>query len=371
MAMPAGRALCLLLALALSVLFCADALASTSYRDADAPEYYVNAYTLTVYDKPNIQSKVREIVPYAKNLKRLYAKNGWAKVYTVNRVLGYCKDSLLTPTNPNTLNARVYCQPKRINVYRYPNVNSSVLGHCYRDERMHAVAMTARGDWLRIDKGEYYGYILRPYVDSQRYSEGRSAWCGSSSAEVYYDSGNDLLLSTLYFGDRVTLLETRGSWAKIRSGSDVIGFCRAENITTTNPNDINATVYTQVEGNFLFLSSTDLSGRIQVEKDVEMTLQAVDENGFWARVQYDGGIFYLPYLYLGTQRCGDGYKKITARAGLNIREGTRNSSAIVATVPKGTEMWLIGAVDNRAKVATLPDASGRTYTGFAELQYLR
>ena len=54
-------------------------------------------------------------------------------------------------------------------------------------------------------------------------------------------------------------------------------------------------------------------------------------------------------------------------------KGTGNSyySSDLGKVVKGTEMWLIGAVDNRAKVATLPDASGRTYMGFAELQYLR
>ena len=121
----------------------------------------------------------------------------------------------------------------------------------------------------------------------------------------------------------------------------------------------------------MFTSSTDLSGRRQIDKNEAMTLLAVDANGFWARVQYEGKYYYLPYVFLGTEkRLGD-YKEVTARAGLNIREGTKKSSAIVVTIPKGTKMWLIDATDNRAKVTTMPDYDGNVYTGFAELQYLK
>ena len=366
------RFICLLLLVALPSALLAPAHASLSYREADAPEVYVNAYGLNIYDKPSTKSKVREIVPFARNVKLVSVNKGWAKVYTVNRVLGYCDKSKLSETNLNTLNVTVYPQAAKIEVYRRPDVTSSVVGVLNRNDPVTAVAMTPLGDWLRIERDRHYGYVQRPRVDTSKYAKGKPAWCANETMTVYYDYRLDTKFTTLHFGQQVTLLDKQGSWAKIRSGANLIGFCQMSDLTTSDPNSINTTVYTQADGNFMFKSCTDLSGRVQVDKNEEMTLLALDSNRFWARVQYGEDIYYIPAVFLGTKRRGAGsYKKVTATAGMNIREGTKKSSAIVATVPTGTEMWLVDALDNRAKVTTLPDYEGKSYTGFVELQYLK
>ena len=79
----------------------------------------------------------------------------------------------------------------------------------------------------------------------------------------------------------------------------------------------------------------------------------------------------MPFVYLGTEQRHDNFKKVTARAGLHIRAGTKKNSDIVATVPAGTTLWLIGATDTRARVATSPNADGTFVTGYVELQYLK
>ena len=363
--------LCMLLLAAVPFVLLPKASASLSYRDVNAPECFVNAYTINVYEKPSTKSSVREVVPFARNIKCLAVKKGWARVYTVNRVLGYCKTDHLSSRDLNTLNMTVYCQQGEIDVYRFPSVTSSVMGHFYRNDALHLVAMTPLGDWLRVEQNGYYGYVQRPRTDNRKYAKGRPAWCIDNAMTVYYDYRKDTPLYTMFFGQSFTLLEKRGSWAKIRSNSDLIGYCKVSAISTTNPNNINIPVYTQVDGNFMFKSSTDLSGRVQVDKNEPMLLLALDTSRFWARVRYGEDYYYMPYVFLGTERLGDAYKKVVCTAGVNVRSGTKHSSNIEGTVPTGTEMWLIDATDNRAKVKTLPDYNGRSYTGYVELQYLR
>ena len=373
MAMPRSviRMICMLLVIALPVFLPADAFASKSYREAYGTEVYVNNYSIKVYETPSTKSDVLAYVPFAKNIKRIAVKKGWAKVYTVNRCLGYCLNSQLTINNPNKLNTSVYCQAGKTPVYRMPDFNSSILGHLYRNDKVRLVAMTPLGDWMRVEQNGYYGYIPSPYMDYKRYTKGSSSWCKEHSVDIFYDSGMKTRFGTLYFGESLTLISRNGSVAKVRSNGGLIGYCNYASLTKVNPNNLKIPVYTQVEGNFLFKASFDLRGRLQVDKDEEMVLLAVDNNKYWARVRYEGDYYYVPYVFLDTQRRAEGYKKVSTRTGAHIREGTKKSSGIVATVPTGAELWLIGATDNWAKVATMKNSSGKYYMGFIELQYLK
>ena len=135
-----------------------------------------------------------------------------------------------------------------------------------------------------------------------------------------------------------------------------------------DPNGLNQLLYTQVSGNYLFTSSTDISGRRNIGINEQMTLVAVDSHKFWARVRYYGQYYYVPYVFLGTEkRLGD-YKRVRTSEAAIIREGTKKSSKVVVTVPTGTDLWLIAATDNRAKVTTSSDANGKRYTGYIELK---
>ena len=361
----------ILLAVASGPAWAAEKKKTKSFKQINGTLAYVYTYAMQVYEKPNVNSAIVETVPFAKPIMRIEVKKGWAQVYTTNHVMGYCNADLLTTTNPNRYNTKMYAQQHDLPVYRWPSISASLIDYMDRDEAVTMVAMTPLGDWLRVKKGDKYGYIQKPRLDYSKYSKGKDAWCMADSLVVYYDPDLDTEIGTIYFGQHVRLVSKSNGWAKVRSPGGFIGYCDAGSLSTVNPNTLNYTVYTQAEGNFMFLSSTDLSGRRQLGINEPMTLLAVDSNQFWARVQFDKTIYYIPYVFLGTEkRLGD-YKVVTARAGVNIREGTKKSSAIVVTVPTGTQMYLIGATDNRAKVTTLPDSKGKTYTGFVELQYLK
>lgn len=369
------RGLSLLLVLLTLASLWTSALADPWWRYSDkynGVEKYVNAYTVKVYAKPSAKSKVREVVPFAKELLVLAEKKGWAKVMTVNREEGYCKAESLTAQNPNTLNQKLYSQKNGVTVYWRPSIKGGKMTSLNRNQTVTAIAATPMGEWLRVEVDGSFGYVQRPYVDTAKYKQGEPAWIVGDAVRVYFDKDNEnSVATTVYFGQEVYLVSRGGEWAKIRNRADLVGYCSIDSVSTVDPNTVGRTVYTQVEGNFLFVSSSDLSGRRRVGLNAEMTLIAVDANRFWARVWYNNNYFYIPYVFLDTEkRLGD-YKTVVTRAAVNIREGTKLSSAIVATVPTGTELLLIGATDNRAKVSTLPDAAGNRSIGFVELKYLR
>ena len=367
-----ARVKCWMLVVALLVILPGNALAAKNYRDVDAKEaFVVNTYGLKVYEKPSTKADVEEVVPYARNVKCFYVRNGWAKVYTVNRVLGYCQQKYLSAKNPNSYSMTMYCQQKEAPFYSRPDISSGLMGHLYRDEAVKVVAVTPMGDWLRfqVDTAKWY-YVQRPRMDTAKYAKGKAAWCAKDSMQIFYNPEMTTRLGTLYFGQEFVLVAQKGEIAKIRSGNGIIGYCKLSDITPNNPNNDNRTVYTQVEGNYLFKSSTDLSGRVQIRKNVEMKLLGLDENRFWARVEFNGGKYYVPAVYLDTTRRSGDYKKVVARTGLNLRAGTKKSSEVITTVPTGTALWLIGATDSYARVATAPDANGQFSTGYVELQYI-
>lgn len=337
---------------------------------ANATLKYVYAYSTKVYDMPTKESDVREIVPFAKEIIVLEEKLGWAKVLTVNDRVGFCYAQQLTDTNPNTLHRTVYSQQKEVEVYLRPSVDAPLIDYLDRNEKAVLLAMTPMGDWMRLKQGKYYGYVQRQRMDFEKYKKGDRAWIARSSAKVYYDPELDSVAGTLYFGQKVWLVDNTGARAKIRSPQGLIGYCDPEALSQKDPNGLDQVVYTQVSGNYLFTSSTDMSGRRNVELNAEMTLVAVDNNNFWARVLYNGEYFYVPYVYLSHEkRLGD-YKQVRTTQAAIIHEGTKRSSTVVTVVPAGTDLWLVGATDNRAKVTTSPDANGKRYTGYIDLQYI-
>ena len=335
---------------------------------ANAVVKYVYAYDLKVYDWPAKTTGVRETIPFAKQVYVLAEQKGWAKVLTTNDRVGFCSARQLTAENPNNMHRKVYSQHKEAEVFLYPSVDSPLISYLDRNEKATCVAMTPMGDWVRVKKGKYYGYIQRPRVDFEKYNKGTPMWVNKNSLTVYYDPEIDSVMAKLYFGQELYLVSAEeGKRAKVRNKQGLIGYCDFEALTDEDPNGLSQIVYTQVEGNYLFTSATDLSGRRNVKANEEMILVAVDNNNFWARVRYEEQYFYVPFIFLdGEQRLGD-YKRVRTNQPSVLRSGTKQSSKEITTLPTGTDLWLVKATDNRAVVSTV---NGKKYTGYIELKNL-
>lgn len=367
-------------ALLMLALLCApfSALAANKSKDNkitkdDVPtKAWVYTYVLTIYDKPTKDSDILEEVPFAKQIVKLKESKGWAKVISTNDVIGFCNAKQLTETNPNNLDVYMYCQQYEPEVYLRPSSDAPIMGHLKRNEKIHVVAMTPKCDWLRIEENGYHCYIPRPCLDYEKFAEGKLAWVNTEKLDVYYDQAVASTFGTLYFGQEVTLISTEANMAKIRSKTGYIGYCDIEGLTMENPNSLGITCYTVVAGNYLFSSPTETSGHRSIEANVEMTLDAVDSNRFWARVRYQNTYYYVPFVFLDGGRIRSGsYKRCHTTLAASIKAGTKQSSSVVVTVPENTELLIIGATDTHARVATLPDANGVRQTGYIEIDYLK
>lgn len=332
-------------------------------------EYYVYTYNLNVYEMPTRKSEVIEVVPFAKRILYITEKKGWAKVYTTNGHLGYCNLKQITADDPNIYDTIVYCQQNRAPVYLRPSQDAPLMGHLDRDEKTTLVAITPKHDWMRIQAGKYYGYIQRPRIDYMKYAdnEGKDAWINVQSADIYYDADIDSTFNTSYFGQHVRLLSEDAGWAKIRSDGGLVGFCDPDVLTDIDPNSLDIPVYTQVAGSYLFANSSEMSGHSRIEANVQLMLSAVDEDLYWARVRYQEEYYYVPYVFLSTEKRTGDYKKVRAKTETRIYEGTTEASGVLTNVPAGTDLYLVGCTDNRAKVSTMPAANGTSFTGFVPI----
>ena len=227
----ARRCLWLLTAL---MLICA-AMPTLAASKGEGTQVYVYAYALKVYEKPSKKSDVIARVPFARSLWMVAEKKGWAQVITADDRTGYCSAKQLTERNPNTYDATVYAQQDRAPVYELPSVDAPMIGHLDRNDRAKLLAMTPSGDWLRIKYGSHDGYIQRPRVDYKKYASGKAAYVSADSLPVYYDPEIDSTFGTLSKGQQLAVVSASDGWAKIRSGSGLVGYCKADGLSAEKP----------------------------------------------------------------------------------------------------------------------------------------
>ena len=228
--MPA-KSLRWICALMIIALLCAlvPALAATN-ADGDT-EVFVYAYAVKVYEEPSKKSDVVAVVPFARQMVRVAEKKDWAQVITPDNKTGYCSAKQLTEKNPNVYDTTIYSQQNRAPVYQLPSVDAPMIGHLDRNDKAKLLAMTPMGDWLRIKYGSHDGYIQRPRVDYKKYAAGKAAWVAADSAQVRYDPNIDSTIGTLSRGQQLAVVSVSDGWAKIRSGSGLIGYCKAEGLS--------------------------------------------------------------------------------------------------------------------------------------------
>lgn len=196
---------------------------------------YVYAYAVKVYESPSKKSELVTQVPFARAMTKIAEKGDWAQVITPDNRTGYCSRKQLTEDNPNTYDVTVYAQQDRAPVYELPTVDAPMIGQMDKNDRAKAVAMTPMGDWLRIQLGGKDGYIQRPRVDFNRYAAGRAAWAAADRVAVRYDPAIASSYAELSRGQKVAVVDVDGEWAKIRSGSGLIGYCRVDQLTKEKP----------------------------------------------------------------------------------------------------------------------------------------
>ena len=358
MKMRLSRALCLMLAMLLML--------------AVLPENGVQAETAkTMYIGVNIAKVYKNASTTRKTLGKMYygeaitvigtSDSGRAIVRSAKGKVGYCEADALVSGNPNTLNKVVYAQLKKVSIYAGCSTKTKKLKTVRRDTAMVAVAITPEGDWVRVYYNGVYGYVRKPFVDTALYAEGTAGYCTyDGNVAVWYTTSRTGELGTISLGDKVWVLDEAGSYTKIRNSKGWVGYCASDAIGTESPG-LAIAAYTQVSGKYLYSKpggSTSALSKRKLKKNAKVAVVMV--SGYWARVIYKKKVWFIPRIYLDTEKVSGSGRTVETTAEVDMYEKVNLGGKLLATIPKDIELRLVGASGIHAKVTTMDGM----YTGW-------
>ena len=334
---------------------------------------YVTASTAKLYKKADEKSRRMGTVNFGDQITVTATQGDWAQVKSAKGTTAYIRLSDLSAADPNVLNKTVYAQLQRVPVYRIPRKRSGRVKNLKKGDTITMVAITSDGLWSRVTDGTKYGFVPTVYLDDAPQATGTPVWCASGSTAVMVNPNNWIEISKLSFGQEVFLVgyTSNNPIAKIRSAKGYVAYCDASALSTANPATLTTPVYSQVSGKILFASASETARRYNINKNMRLTLLGIDSSQYWALVKMDKRKRYVPYIFLGNTRPGKNYKVVVTNQDAPIYQGQDANSAVLATLPMGTRLYLTGIGDSGAKVTTVSDGVTQAMNGYVPLEYLR
>ena len=333
---------------------------------------FVTVGTVKMRRKPDDVSRLIDTATFGQQVNVTATQGEWAQVQT-KKGKAYCRLSALSSADPNVLNKVMYAQLGRVLVYKNPSKRSGRVKTLRKGDTITMVAMTSDGLWARVTDGAKYGFVPSVYLDDSPAAQGTPVWCASSSTAVMINPENWIDVGTLSFGQQVFLVgyTSNNTVAKIRSGKGYVAYCDASALTTANPANLSTPVYAQVSGRILCKSASEKGKHFHINKNNKLTLLGIDSSQLWALVKQGRRKWYVPYIFLGNARSGNNYKVVVTNQDAPLYQGEGASSAVIATLPLGTRLYLTGVGAVGAKVTTLGDGVTQAVAGYVPLQYLR
>lgn len=193
-----------------------------------------------------------------------------------------------------------------------------------------------------------------PAPMAARAEKGQSAWCcydGTVAVLREMQSFDDI--GKLRLGDKVTLLERKDGWARIRNRKGKVGWTLGETITTQDP-VVNQTVYAQVSDRIFAREpggSAGLKVRKKVKRGAKLTLVCRSE--FWARVKYRGKTYFTPAIYLAGEKPPKAGRVVVTKRRCDLRGAPKIGAKAIGALSKGTKLRLLTGGPLFAKVASL------------------
>ena len=332
---------------------------------------YVSASSTKIMKEAREDTRTLTTVYFGQQLTVTGTQGDWAQVQNSKGTTGYCRLSSLSAADPNTMSKPMYAQLKRTPVYKTPSQKSRRLRNMKQGDTITAVAITSDGLWYRVTDGNNYGFVPSIYLDDSPAAEGTPVWCAIGSTPVMVNPDNWIEISNLSFGQEVRLVgyTSNNTIAKIRSSKGYVAYCNASALTTASPVTMNTRVYTQVSGQILFRSASDTAKTVRLNKNAQLTLLGVDSANYWALVKFRGQRYYIPYLFIGANRVGNGNRVVVTTTDAPLY---RNTTEMITTLPAGTRLTLKGYADGMAAVTTIRDATTvDEQSGYVKLESLR
>ena len=203
-----------------------------------------------------------------------------------------------------------------LNVRSGAGTGYSVIGSLSNGSKVEIVETS--GTWYKIKYGSGYGYVSKDYITVSSSSSGNSSSSstGSSSSSTTIQSGtvkvngglnvrsgagtSYSVIGSLSNGSKVEIVETSGTWYKIKYGSGY-GYVSKDYITINTRSIAENTVLKEGTAVTLALKVRDESnyeanivGTIAMGEKVSV----VEDNGEWSKIQYNDTIGYILNEYV-------------------------------------------------------------------------
>ncbi len=170
----------------------------------------------------------------------------WSKIRTENSLEGYMLNELFGPVRPQNVVEEIgmgrymYINTDAANLREGPSIDTERITVAYRGEKVYQIA--TNGGWSRVKtEGGIIAYVrndlisetlpVDPFVKTNR-----SIYVDTNVANVRKSATtNSAVIAQVRRDERLTELETNGSWSKVKLKDGTIGYVYGELLTTLEP----------------------------------------------------------------------------------------------------------------------------------------
>lgn len=170
----------------------------------------------------------------------------WSKIRTENSLEGYMLNELFGPVQPDNVVEEIgmgrdmYIDTDAANLREEPSTDSEVITVAYRDEKVYQIA--TNGGWSRVKtESNIVAYIrndliretppIDPFIKTNR-----TIYVSTGVANVRESATTDsAIVGQVRLDQRLTELETNGTWSKVKLSDGTIGYVHGELLTTLEP----------------------------------------------------------------------------------------------------------------------------------------
>ncbi|MCM3570725.1 SH3 domain-containing protein [Neobacillus mesonae] len=310
--------------------------------------------------------------------------NGWAKI-KANGKVGYVSSKFLSSANAGGLSK----QPAASVTTKYVNIEGGSLNLRQRASTSSAVvASLSKGTavsvyseangWAKIKANGKEGYVSSKFLSSANAS-GPSKQPAASFTTKYVNieggslnlrqraSTSSAVVASLSKGTAISVYSEANGWAKVKANGKV-GYVSSKFLSSANaggpskqPAASVTTKYVNIEGGSLNLrqrASTSSAVVASLSKGTAVSVYS-EANG-WAKIKANGKVGYVSSKFLSSANAGGPSKQPAASVttkyvnieggSLNLRQRASTSSAVVASLSKGTAVSVYSEANGWAKV---------------------
>jgi uncharacterized protein YgiM (DUF1202 family) len=269
----------------------------------------------------------------------------------------------------------------------------SRLGSLKRNTKI--TILETKSGWHKIKYGSGYGYVHGDYVkltSSSGSGSGNSSNNTSTSEKKGVVTASSLIvrsgrgtsysrLGSLKRNTKITILETKSGWHKIKYGSgygyvhgDYVKLTSSSGSGSGSSSSSSSTSGKQgvVTASSLIVRSgrgTSYSRLGSLKRNTKITI--LETKGGWHKIKYGSGYGYVHGDYVKLTSSGGGGSSSTRTgvvnaSGLNLRTGKGTNYSIIRVLPRGTKIQILSDTGTWLQVKT---SDGKI--GYVHEQYIK